>query len=170
MLNEKFIPIKDYEMQYELSNLGRVRSIERFKKNHSKLNLLKSKILIIQKNQKGYCYVRLFKNNKRKVFIIHTHVWDYFGDKLRNSFELQVDHIDNNKSNNKIDNLQLLTNRQNRIKETIGKRQIPLGVYPLPSGNYYSKIQINKKVIYLGCFNNVKEASLTYQKRAITVT
>ena len=57
--------------------------------------------------QNGYLYVNVRKNSKRKNYRVHHFVYECFrGDIPR---ELQVDHRDNDKKNNCIDNLQLLT-------------------------------------------------------------
>lgn len=66
-----------------------------------------------------YAYVCLTKNSVCKTFPVHHLVWDAFGDRPRNGAILQIDHIDGNRLNNKINNLQLLTNREN-VKKYYG--------------------------------------------------
>lgn len=81
--------IKDYE-NYEISNFGRI------KKNN--------KILKQYENDKGYLYVALYKNNKRKMFRTHRLVALTFIENKNNLPE--VNHKDENKLNNHIDNLE----------------------------------------------------------------
>lgn len=96
MNKEIWLPIKDYE-NYEISNLGRVR------KNN--------KILRQYENDKGYLYVGLSKNNKRKFFRVHRLVAMAF---INNSENLpEVNHKDENKLNNRIDNLEWCTRLYN---------------------------------------------------------
>jgi len=155
MLTEQFKPIKGYEGLYEISNFGRVKSF------HKKPHLLSDRF-----DSSGYKQVLLCKEKIQKSFIVHLLVWDHFGDNLRNGLELQVDHIDNNKLNNKIDNLQLLTNRQNSTKQflTIQKSSKFVGVCWDKSRNkWIVGIKINKKRINLGRFYDENEAAEVYQ-------
>lgn len=87
---------------YEISNFGRVRN--RGKK------ILKPNI------NKGYYDITLSKKGKQKHFLIHRLVWNHFGESNRIEKNLVVDHIDENKLNNHISNLQLLTNKENLNK------------------------------------------------------
>ena len=69
----------------------------------------------------GYLSIVAYKNGKRKYYSVHRFVYECFrGDILS---ELQVDHIDNDKQNNCIDNLQLLTPAANCQKAPVGKRR-----------------------------------------------
>lgn len=63
---EEWRPIKDYEGLYEVSNMGRVRSLDReiITSNGKKIHL-KGKILKLQLNNSGYLFVGLNKHNKK---------------------------------------------------------------------------------------------------------
>jgi len=114
----------------------------------------------------GYYRAHLFLNKKPKVIGVHLLVWDAFGDAPRDGYKLQVDHIDNDKKNNHISNLQLLTPRQN-ITKSKKPREYPTGV--LFCNKYKkitSKIYIDGKSKHLGYFKTVEEASNAY-KRAL---
>lgn len=67
--------IKDYEWLYQISNLWNIKSLERYKKNYSKKQLVKEKILSIWDNWKWYKVVNLNKFNKSKTFYVHRLVW-----------------------------------------------------------------------------------------------
>ena len=72
-----------------------------------------------------------------------------------------VDHIDQNKLNNKINNLRLLSKRDNQInsKKVIDAK----GYYKTSNGKFQSQIRVDGKKVYLGTFDNEKEASIAYQ-------
>lgn len=90
---EIFKPKKDYEGLYEVSNLGRVKSLGNGNSNNSKPKLLK-----LNKTKKGYLRVQLCKDGKGKKFLVHRLVAETF---LPNPNNLpQVNHIDENKENN----------------------------------------------------------------------
>ena len=106
MQNIEWKPIKDYEELYMVSNTGLVKRI-RFingKHNFERERLLKPTI-----NKDGYMFVRLCKNGKSKNMRIHKLVANAFlGEN-----DLQVDHIDGNKLNNRLDNLEYVTPKEN---------------------------------------------------------
>ena len=110
--------IKGYQGKYQVSNFGRVKSlIDEFSKNRQLI--LKKRIT--SKKQKNRLYnrqiINLYKNNKMKTFYVHKLVWQAFNGKIPNG--MQVDHIDNNPQNNRLQNLQLLTPSQNSLKRYI---------------------------------------------------
>jgi hypothetical protein len=83
-----------------------------------------------------------------------------------NGNKLVVDHIDSNKLNNHIDNLRVITQRENVSKEKTFKSGLPVGVWFDKSRNkYFSQIYINKKHFRLGRFNTIEEASNAYQTK-----
>lgn len=100
-----------YEELYQVSNLGKVRSFPRKGTHTKKINLLKP-----SKNKKGYLQVSLSKNKNRKTISIHRLVAQTFIDNPNNL--PQVNHIDGNKLNNCVDNLEWCTNEYN-MKESI---------------------------------------------------
>lgn len=97
--------VVDYEGLYEVSNLGQVRSMPRkgtFRDKH---------ILRQAKNNNGYPMVHLFKNGKGKAIAVHRIVAKTF---LKNPLNKRdVNHIDGNKENNNISNLEWTTHTEN---------------------------------------------------------
>jgi len=91
--------IKGYEGLYQISNLGNVKSLFRYKKT------LKPFF------RKQYFSVNLSKNNNFKTFTVHRLVAENFIINPEN--KLQVNHIDGNKLNNNIDNLEWNTAKEN---------------------------------------------------------
>ena len=116
MINEIWKSIKDYEGLYEVSSIGRVRSLDHFRKNGTNGYLQKGKILKPSITGDGYWCVALSKNGKAKNFKIHRLMAVAFFDNFNN--KLVINHKDGDKLNNVISNLELCTQSHN-IKEAI---------------------------------------------------
>jgi len=159
-LTEQIKPIKGYEGIYSISNYGYVISLKRY-------GCKKDRILKAGIDTNGYPYVMLCKNGKLKIFKLHILVWDYFGDRPRNGHILQVDHKDEDKLNPQIDNLQLLSQRENSSKSNLIRKNTSkyTGVNWHKQGKKWTAfIRINSKSKYLGSFTNEYNAHLAYQK------
>ncbi len=93
----------------------------------------------------------------------------FFGYQWKGN-SLVVDHIDSNKLNNHIDNLRVVTIRENSSKEKTFKSGLPVGVnFFKRDKKYQSRIYINRKHIHLGLFNTIEEASYAYQQKLKTI-
>lgn len=98
----------DYTGLYEVSNWGRVRS---FDKIDSLGRLIKGRILKQSKTKGGYPFVNLYKNKQCQEFMIHRLVAMVF---LPNPDNMPcVNHKDEDKTNNKVDNLEWCTYEYN---------------------------------------------------------
>lgn len=107
-MKEQWLPIEGYKGLYEVSNFGEVKSLERF---DSRGRHLKEKLLSPVKIKNGYLYVVLSKNGIKKPFTIHRLVYSAFVGEIPEG--LQCNHIDENKENNRVENLNLMTSKQN---------------------------------------------------------
>lgn len=108
---EKWSPIKEYEGYYAVSNFGNVKSVERKVKNRNGYRIVKERILKPSISNKGYYLVTLSKNGKLHTFAIHKMVMEHFN---RCAFDYEViNHIDHNKLNNNISNLEYITQKEN---------------------------------------------------------
>lgn len=96
-MEEIWKDIKGYEGEYQVSNLGNVKSL---KTNR-----------VLKQMQHNYKYVHLCQNSKKKAFTIHRLVALHFCKGY--SEELVVDHIDQNKLNNIYTNLRWVTRSNN---------------------------------------------------------
>lgn len=113
--------IKNFEGLYEVSNKGNVRSLNRevYQSNGS-IGHYKGKLLKQDVTKKGYANVRLSKNNKITKFQVHRLVAITF---LPNPHKKDcVNHIDENKLNNSVENLEWVTHTENMNHGTIQKR------------------------------------------------
>lgn len=115
---EQWKDIKGYEGLYQVSSLGRVKRIL-FK--NKMVEKKEDKVLKPFQSKKGYLQVTLCKNNKTKLFNIHRLVAEAFIDNPDNL--PQVNHRDENKENNKINNLEFCTSKYNHNYGTGIKRQ-----------------------------------------------
>lgn len=114
--NEIWKDIEGYEGLYQISNYGRIKSLEKYIKSgikNSKKVKRKEKILKIQENRYGYNYVNLSKNSEHKYKTIHRLVAQAFIPNPQN--KPQVNHIDGDKTNNCISNLEWCTSSENEI-------------------------------------------------------
>jgi len=109
--------IPDFEGIYQVSNFGRVKSLERLTKNKQGTCLRKEKLLTLNISNKGYAKVKLYNTNKniKKTIFVHKLVGVCFLDNL-NQYK-EINHIDGDKLNNKMDNLEWCS-RSHNVKET----------------------------------------------------
>lgn len=110
-MKEVWLPVKDYEGLYEVSNLGNIKSLERYQNNRGKQQLVKERILKQSTNNCGYKCVELCKNGKRKSITVHRLVATAFVPNPEN--KPHVNHLDENKENNISCNLQWITAKDN---------------------------------------------------------
>lgn len=103
-MQEIWKPVKDFEGLYEVSNMGNVRSL-----NYRCTGEIK--ILKPGKDKRGYLKVNLYKSSKYSSKRVHRLVATAFIPNLDN--KTQVNHIDGNKQNNTVSNLEWCTNSEN---------------------------------------------------------
>ena len=115
---ETWKDIKGYEGLYQISNLGRIKSLRKKIKNNGafgkrKIITKNEKIVSSYKNKDGYSVVQLYKNNKRKLKLVHRLVAEAFIPNPNNY--PYVNHKDGNKANNCVDNLEWCNNSMNQL-------------------------------------------------------
>ena len=93
--------IPNYEGLYQVSNLGRIKSFYG----------LKEKILKPSRDRYGYYQVFLYKNSIKKWYSVHRLVWEAFNGSIPEN--MQVNHINEIKSDNRLENLNLMTCKEN---------------------------------------------------------
>lgn len=111
-MEEIWKPIKGYEGYYEISNLGRVKSVKRIITQRNSISkCIKESYIKISTSKLNYKFVFLSKNSKRHIHYIHRLIAEAFIPNKDN--KPCVDHIDTNPSNNDISNLRWVTEKEN---------------------------------------------------------
>ena len=125
-MKEVWKDIKGYEGLYQVSNLGRVKSLDRivYQKNsfgNIQKNIYKGKILSLFEDKDGYLRVNLKKDKKMKQYGVHVLVANTFLNINKFKYmeyedlskidinRLQINHKNENKKDNCIDNLEFCT-------------------------------------------------------------
>lgn len=160
LLNEEFRDIVGYEGLYQVSNYGRVKRLEKkeilkSKNQHTSFysyRTVKEKILT-NNYCKGYCRITLSKNNIKKIMQVHRLVAQAF---IPNYDDLpQVNHKNpEEKDNNKIDNLEWMTSKENcnygnRNKKISDKKKKRI-------------VQLDNNFKIIKIWNSITEASSYY--------
>ena len=114
-MNEIWHPCVGYETHYEVSNLGNVRSIERYANNghNNGFRKLPLKVLKPALGKAGYLLVTLSVDNTQSSQNVHRLVARAFIQNETN--KPQVNHKDGNKENNNINNLEWATASENGL-------------------------------------------------------
>lgn len=105
--------IQGYEGLYQVSNLGKIKSLDRIIKANKDggKRLAKGELKTLQKGWHGYLWVALCKNGKSKTYSVHRLVALAFIENKENM--PQVNHIDGNKENNSVGNLEWCDDAKN---------------------------------------------------------
>lgn len=107
--DEVWKPIVGYEGLYEVSNLGRVKSLPKYRYKYERL------LALYTNPHHGYVEVHLRKDGASKPHRVHKLVMEAFTDYRSKGAKsgFGIDHIDNDKTNNCLENLQVLSNTDN---------------------------------------------------------
>lgn len=114
--DEEWQSIGGWDGYYEVSSLGRVRSVDRtvvFSDGRTRTYL--GQLLADADNKRGYRYVHLTRGSERKVRVIHQLVAEVFLGHERNGHESLVRHWDGDTTNNAVTNLRIGTQGENML-------------------------------------------------------
>ena len=161
-MEEKWKTIEGYP-NYQVSSLGRVKSIEHNVKHRNGYITVREKILKPLKNRNGYLQVNLYKGKKMKTMYIHRLVASAF---VQNNsiFNTEINHIDECKTNNCASNLEWSTREHNINFGTRNERisKAKTGVYNTKKSKpvkcietgitYPSAMEIQRQLGFHNCY------------------
>ena len=151
--------IKDYP-DYEISNLGRLKSLKFNKERILKLNI----------NSTGYFTCRLQNNRKGKTFDLHKLVAIAFLNHIPCGYKLVINHKNFIKIDNRVENLEIVTARENCNLKHIKSSSKYVGVsWEKNNNKWKSMICINGKRTHLGYFINEIDASIKYEQELLKI-
>ena len=152
---EEWRDIKGYEGIYMVSSYGRVKSLKR-------RGVKNDRLLSTPKNPRGYRVVSLHKYGIQIAKDVHVLVAIAFLNHTPDGHSIVVDHINNDKSDNRVDNLQLITQRENSSKDRAGTSKYTGVSWDTGAKKWRAQIMINGKKKFLGYFETEKEAAKAY--------
>lgn len=132
MRTETWRSVKGYEGYYEVSDMGRVRSLDRVRRNGKHY---KGKMLKPHANTKGYLQVHLSDRDSHRQVYVHRIVLEAFMGKCPKGYN--VDHINRDKKDNRLRNLRYLPIEENNAQGTKTTSR-PVAQFD-GSGNYVAK-------------------------------
>lgn len=149
--------VPGYEGLYQASDFGRIKSLSNNK--YKKEKILKHSF------KRGYHRVILWNNKNIKCYSVHQIIAIVFLNHYPNGNNIVVDHINNDKNDNRLDNLQLIHNSLNLKKRSFFKKPNCTSKYLGVNWNekdkrWMSRISINGKSKYLGSFLTEEEANI----------
>lgn len=166
VMEEIWKDIPGYEGLYQVSDRGRVKSVARvIEKSNGSKHTVTEKLLSLPTDKQGYVVVVLFDKGKRKHFMVHKLVAICFLDHEPDGHKLVVDHVDHNKSNNRLENLRLVSQRENcNHRKKVGTSKYPGVCWHKKDKQWRSIITIDGKQKYLGQFKCEEKAAETYRQ------
>ena len=130
-INEIWKPVVGYEGLYECSNMGRVKSVDRYVPHiyEGEYQFIKGRIRKTKLNNGGYEMLSLFRDGKEKTCLVHRIIAEAF---LPNPYNLpEVDHKDECKTNNFVENLEWCDREYNLYYGTRRQRQAEKEMVPV---------------------------------------
>lgn len=150
-----------YEGAYIVSNAGNVKRVKAKGTNE--------RLVAKVPDRDGYIKVHLSRNGKAKKAILHRLVASAFIGPSK----LEVDHINGIKTDNRVENLEYVTSRENqlRCKERIGTKSKLRGAsWHSQNSKWQAEIRINNIRHYLGTFNTATEAHIAYMNKLNSIS
>jgi hypothetical protein len=155
-MKEVWVDITGYEGLYQVSSLGRIKSLR-----HGRNAIMKNG------TSRQYLNVSLYLGGISKTFVVHKLVaMAFLNHKPDGTQDLVVDHINDVKTDNRVENLQVITSRENVSKKQGNYTSRFKGVcWHKATGKWRAKLSVKYKSYWLGVFNTEEEASEVYQNK-----
>lgn len=164
--NEIWKDVPNYEGFYKASNYGRIISLGRvIKYSTGKSIPIKEKMLSFKSKSSIYYSLVFTKSNQKKQYKLHQVIAMTFLGHKPNKFGVTVNHINGNKKDNRLCNLELLSNRENTADgfSRLPKSSKYAGVYWNNRDLIFkTNLTINNRTVYLGSYKNEDLAGLVY--------
>jgi hypothetical protein len=162
---EQWKDIPKYIGLYQVSDLGRVKSLQKTILSKTSVSRTYKELIMKQSISEKYLVVGLTKNKKAKQGVVHRLMAIAFLNHKPCGMRRVIDHIDENKINNTLPNIQIISHRLNVSKSIKNVSSKYTGVHWDKQRNKWaSQIRINGKIKHLGCFSEEIEASKAYNK------
>jgi hypothetical protein len=142
--DEVWVDVPNFEKKYQVSNLGRAKSLSRKIWNGKNFFLSKEKILKQKEGQTGYLSVKFHldhKTSKYREFSLHSLVLDSFVKKRTEG--MVIDHIDCDKKNNKLSNLEYCSHKEN-MQRAYKNNLMKINYEVLRENNDLKKVKIKQ--------------------------
>lgn len=122
-------PIRQYDGYYEVSDCGNVRSVDRYvQRSDGVWQFRRGKRHRVFEDRDGYVHTKLCKDGTSMVYSVHRLVYEAFVGDIPEGYD--VDHVDNNRENNHLSNLTVMSHTDNV------KKSILLGRHVCTRGTY----------------------------------
>lgn len=165
MEQEIWKPVVGWEGFYEVSNLGRVKGLQKITKFGDRIKIYPERILRQAIGKRGYYIVSLNHNYTSKTFTVHRLIATAFIPNKEN--KPCIDHIDGNRLNNSIENLRWCTYKENSNNPITKSRNSQStknmweeGVFENRYNIKYRKVgKFTKDGILLCVYDSIKEAA-----------
>lgn len=168
MKKERWLSVVGFEGLYEVSDLGRVKSVKRTCPHRfNGTRVVNERVLKLSTSYTGYCSAKLHNHDGGKTMNIHKLVARAFlGVK-----KADVDHINGVRNDNRLENLRYCTRSQNlaNSKKRKGSSQFKGVSFRKDIGKWKAQITMNYKNISLGCFDSEKDASIAYREASVKI-
>jgi hypothetical protein len=158
--NEIWKDIPGFEGNYQVSDLGRVKSLSReVLGSKNSTYLINERFLKLQISKQGYYIITFRKNNEVKTYSVHQLVAICFLNHTPCGYKIEVNHKDRKRLNNRLSNLELLTRVEHSKHTHQNKTSSFRGVtWNKNDKKWVARVTIKAKTKYLGSFNVEMEA------------
>lgn len=154
-----------YEGYYQVSDLGRVKSLSRVVKKKYGTQTIRTRILKPCLNDHGYFNVGLCKDKKTKVIRVHKLVAMAFLGHVPCGYKEVINHINFDPKDNRPENLERVTPRENSNRKHLPSSSKYVGVaWEKGRKKWRADIMVGGKSIHLGRFKVEHDAHLAYEK------
>lgn len=137
-MEEIWKDVQGYEGYYQVSNLGRVKSLQRTANKKNGVRLVRERFMCFCRLKRGYLTVTLSKNRKTDVILVHRLVCQAF--KPINEY-FEVNHINAKPYDNRIENLEWVTGLENkRHAKSMGLN---------PKGETHGMVKLTKEQVLM---------------------